>query len=69
MKGNYTGGPTVEGDILVGADGGYSRRQCLPDHNPMDVNARGIYAKTSEYPRSVEAIQKAYGGMADDELG
>lgn len=49
-----------EGDILVGADGVYSRtrRQYLPDHTPCDMHARSIYGKTLITPALLERFNK-----------
>ena len=60
VKAYYEGGHVEEGDILVGADGVYSptRRQYLPDHIPMDTDARAIYGKTLMTPDLLERFNK-----------
>ena len=60
LKAHYAGGHVEEGDILVGADGVYSRtrRQYLPDHDPIDTDVRAIYGKALITPDLLERFNK-----------
>ncbi|KAJ3039843.1 hypothetical protein HDV00_011752 [Rhizophlyctis rosea] len=58
--GNFSDGETVEGDLLVAADGTNSRvrRQLFPDRNLLDTTGRVVYGKTLITPELEAAFHE-----------